>query len=126
MSESERDGAETLYRKMLTAERLWASLLEATFGENLAAHHFNEDDSMQPPEVREAKAKWRAARGAWLEWHEGGKRRGNDAYRLRDAAPDLAAVLERYLKWEMDAAPYSSSPMAEDARAALRKAGRLP
>jgi len=39
------------------------------------------------------------------------------------AAPDLAAALLRYVEQEETAAPYSSSPMREAARAALAKAG---
>lgn len=42
---------------------------------------------------------------------------------LMAAAPELASLLERYLRIEEEAAPCSSSPLAEASRAALRKAG---
>lgn len=42
--------------------------------------------------------------------------------RLIAAAPDLLAALRAYVELEESAAPYSSSPMREHARAAIAKA----
>lgn len=54
-----------------------------------------------------------------------GQQEGLANAHLIAAAPDLAALVERYLRLEEEAAPYSSSPLREESRAILRKAGRL-
>lgn len=45
---------------------------------------------------------------------------------LREQRDALADALERYVVLEEQAAPCSSSPLREAARAALHKAGRQP